>query len=177
MVVEQDAMVGVLILTHGGVAPELLASAKVIAGELENFHALALPWTDRTEEAGRKVKELLPIIDQGKGVLILTDIFGGTPSNVAMALRQPHRIEVISGVNLPMVVRLGCLRRRSEMDVSQLATFIRDKTKKSICCSSGLPGPDGTAREARETMDPLSECAEGISPPDVPSPSTPSEKA
>lgn len=133
-------MIGVLILTHGGVAPELLASARVIAGELDNFHALALPWTDGSEEVQLKIRDLLPSIDRGQGVLILTDIFGGTPSNVAMGLRVPHRIEVIAGVNLPMVVRLGCLRKRSEMDVSELATFIRDKTKKSICCSSDLPG-------------------------------------
>ncbi len=133
-------MVSVLILSHGGLAVELLAAARMIAGELPSFEALALPWTDGIEEAESKVRAVLQRLDQSAGVLILTDIFGGTPSNVAMAFREPGRIEVLSGVNLPMVVRLGCLKS-SSMPLSEIAAWIRDKAKTSISCSGELPRP------------------------------------
>ncbi len=133
-------MVSVLILTHGDLARELLASANVIAGQLENFAALPLSWNDEIDRAHEKVEAALERFDRDRGVLILTDIFGGTPSNVAMAFRDPGRVEVISGVNLPMVVRLGCLGLDS-MPVDELATWIRDKGKTSIFCSSDLQRP------------------------------------
>lgn len=136
-------MVGVLILTHGNLAIELLASARVIAGELENFEALPLAWDDGIEEAQAKVSEVLERLDCNGGVLILTDIFGGTPSNVAMAFRDPGHIEVVSGVNLPMVVRLGCLKTAS-MPIADLAAWIRDKAQTSICCSGELPRANGS---------------------------------
>ncbi len=133
-------MVGVLILTHGDLARELLASAHKIAGKLENFEALPLSWSDGIELAHEKVEAALERLDRQRGVLILTDIFGGTPSNVAMAFRDPGRVEVLSGVNLPMIVRLGCLKLDS-MPVDEMATWIRDKGKTSIFCSSDLPRP------------------------------------
>jgi PTS system mannose-specific IIA component len=75
----------------------------------------------------------LPLDDDG--LLILTDIYGGTPSNVALTLRQPGRVEVVSGVNLPMVVRLGC-RAESEMSLEQMAEWIGSKARASICCGA-----------------------------------------
>ncbi len=134
-------MVGVLILTHGGVAPELLATARVISGDLEAFRALALDWSDTFEQAHRKVGDILPQLDNDHGILILTDILGGTPFNVAMAFRDPGRIEIVSGVNLPMVVRLGCLLSH-DMPLSDLTRWIRDKGRSSICSSDDLPRAD-----------------------------------
>ncbi len=131
-------MVGVLILTHGDLARELLASARAIAGELDNFEALPLSWGDDIDRAHELVDAALERLDRGNGVLIMTDIFGGTPSNVAMAFRDPGQVEVISGVNLPMIVRLGCLELDS-MPLDEMATWIRDKGKTSIFCSSDLP--------------------------------------
>ena len=131
-------MVGVLILTHGGVAPELLAAARVISGNLEAFEALPLEWSDGFDEAHLKVKRVLDHLDGDQGILILTDILGGTPFNVAMAFRDPGRIEIVSGVNLPMVVRLGCLVNEN-MHLSDLTKWIRDKARTSICSSADLP--------------------------------------
>ena len=142
-------MVGVLILTHGNLARELLASArKITAGELERFEALSLSWSDGIDNAQQKVAEAVGRLESNEGVLILTDIFGGTPSNIAMAFRQSGRVEVISGVNLPMVVRLGCLRNDG-MAVEDMATWIREKGQGSIYCSSELPrpGPSAIPRE------------------------------
>ena len=131
-------MVGVLILTHGGLAPELLAAARIISGNLEEFEALPLDWSDGFEEAHGKVGRLVRRLDRGDGVLILTDILGGTPFNVAMAFREPGRIEIVSGVNLPMVVRLGCLVS-DDMALSELTGWLRDKGRSSICSSDDLP--------------------------------------
>ncbi len=134
-------MVGVLILTHGGVAPELLAAARVISGDLEAFEALPLEWSDGFDEAHVKLKGVLDRLDNDHGILILTDILGGTPFNVAMAFREPGRIEIVSGVNLPMVVRLGCLLN-DDMHLSDLTKWIRDKGRSSICSSDDLPRAD-----------------------------------
>ncbi len=131
-------MVGVLILTHGRLAPELLAAARVISGNLETFEALPLEWSDSFEEAHGKVETVLGRLDADQGTLIFTDILGGTPFNVAMTFREPGRVEVVSGVNLPMVVRLGCLLK-DDMPLAELTRWIRDKGRSSICSSSELP--------------------------------------
>lgn len=142
-------MVGVLILTHGNLARELLASASAIAGDLETFEALPLSWTDGIDRVHEQVGAAVDRLETGSGVLILVDIFGGTPCNVAMAFRDPGRVEVIAGVNLPMIVRLACLKS-SDMPVAEMATWIRDKAKTSILCSSDLPRPSGNSASASE---------------------------
>lgn len=136
-------MVGVLILTHGGLARELLAAARTtISGDLEEFEALALDWVDSLDEAERKVGDALGRLDKGDGVLVLTDVFGGTPSNVAMRFKATHKLEAVSGVNLPMVLRLGCLSANGggPQDLPDLAKWIRAKGQASICCSNGSKG-------------------------------------
>ena len=135
-------MVGILILTHGRMAIELLAAASKIAGELERFEALTLDWDEAVEEARRKVEASVERLDSGDGVLILTDIFGGTPSNIAMQLAEPDRVEVVSGVNLPMVVRLGCQRSSwPAMPLDEMTSWIEDKGKSSICSSRSAVRP------------------------------------
>ncbi len=134
-------MVGVLILTHGGLAPELLAAARVISGNLETFEALPLEWSDGFDEAHHKVEEAISRIDDRHGILVLTDILGGTPFNVAMEFRKPGRVEIVAGVNLPMVVRLGCLLQH-DMPLQDLTMWIRDKGRSSICSSNDLPRAD-----------------------------------
>lgn len=125
-------MVGILIVSHGALAKELLASAKVISGELPGFEALTLAWQESVEDARREVGAALSRLDQGDGVLILTDMYGSTPSNVASRFRQPGRVELVAGVNLPMVVRLGCLTTQG-MPLAEMAEWIREKGRTSIC--------------------------------------------
>src|SRR5450631_3748893 len=102
-------MIGTLIVTHGGLARELLAAAETISGAIEGFEALSLNWTDGYEDARAKIEASIRRLDRGQGVLILTDMFGDTPSNAALSLAAAGRVEVVTGVNLPMVVRIGCL--------------------------------------------------------------------
>ena len=125
-------MVTTLILTHGGLAKELMSAAEIIVGELQGFKVVALEWDDSIEEATRKTRRILDAVDPEDEVLILTDMYGGTPYNVALSLAEPGRIEVVTGVNLPMVVRLGC-PGSNDMGVSDLAKWIQVKARKSIC--------------------------------------------
>ncbi|MEL7060719.1 MAG: PTS sugar transporter subunit IIA [Acidobacteriota bacterium] len=142
-------MVGVLILTHGRMAEELLSAARTITGSMESFEALALDWEDDFATAQAKVEPALERLDRGAGVLILTDIYGGTPSNVAMGFVEPGRVEMLSGVNLPMVVRLGCLRA-ADMSLGDLTDWIRRKGRDAICVGSSSPRVTVTAA----TIDP-----------------------
>lgn len=125
-------MVTTLIVTHGGLAEELLAAAETIVGSMDSFRIVALEWTDSFEEASRKTRAVLDELDSDQEVLILTDMYGGTPYNVAASLVDPGRVEVVTGVNLPMVVRLGCPDTKDK-SVTELADWIQVKARKSIC--------------------------------------------
>ena len=125
-------MVRTLILTHGGLARELVEAAEMILGRQPTFVAVSLSWSDTFEESADKTRQALEGLDKDGGVLILTDMYGGTPYNVAASFHKPGEIEVVSGVNLPMVVRLGC-PGVNEMDVSELAAWIQTKARGAIC--------------------------------------------
>jgi PTS system mannose-specific IIA component len=132
-------MIGKLILTHGGLARELLAAANVISGRLSGFEALSLDWSDGFDEARSKVAAALGRLDQGQGVLILTDMYGGTPCNIAMTFYQAEKLEVLTGVNLPMVLRLACQTGAEETSVARLARWLQDKAQRSVCLAGDLP--------------------------------------
>lgn len=142
-------MIGKLILTHGGLARELLAAANVISGSLNGFEALSLDWSDGFEVARSKVAAALEHLDQGQGVLVLTDMYGGTPCNIAMTFFQPGRVEVLTGVNLPMVLRLACQMGDDRGTVSDLAHWLQDKGQRSVC----LAGEMGTGRSCAPKCD------------------------
>ena len=124
-------MIGVLIVTHGRLASELLAAAEVIAGALPNFRALSLDWSEGLEDARERIAVAVRSLDEGAGVLVLTDMFGDTPSNAAVGLYDEGKVEVISGVNLPMVVRLGCART-SQLPLVEAAQWLESKGRRSI---------------------------------------------
>ena len=131
-------MIGKLIMTHGGLARELLQAASVISGRLSGFEALSLDWSDGFDEARGKVAAALERLDQGQGVLILTDMYGGTPCNIAMTFFQAGKFEVLTGVNLPMVLRLACQTGAEEGSVSDLAHWLQVKAQKSVCLAGDL---------------------------------------
>lgn len=125
-------MVGVLILTHGPLADELLAAATTInGGRNPNVQAVSLEWDTPPEKALAILRTACERIDGEEGVLILTDMYGGTPHNVARQLASPGRVEVVTGVNLPMVLRLCCSDQR-DRDLSSLAEWISAKGQSSI---------------------------------------------
>lgn len=131
-------MIGKLVLTHGGMARELLAAANMISGRLSGFEALSLDWSEGFDEGRGRVATALSRLDQGQGVLILTDMYGGTPCNIAMTFFQPGKVEVLTGVNLPMVLRLACQTGAEETSVPQLARWLQDKGQRSVCLAGDL---------------------------------------
>lgn len=130
-------MIGTLILSHGSLADELLAAARTISGDLDGFASLSLDWSDGFDEAKARIEEALERLDEGDGVLVLTDMFGGTPCNVALTFLEPGKVEIVTGVNLPMVVRLAC-RGKREKPVQEVARWLREKGRTSICLASDV---------------------------------------
>ncbi len=125
-------MVGKVIVSHGGLAEELLRAAETIAGPLACFRAVSLDWQDCGDEARARIAEAIRAVDNGEGVLILADMFGDTPCNAGLALLEPDRVELISGINLPLVVRLGCMTTSPEGGLRGLAEWARIKAVSAI---------------------------------------------
>lgn len=130
-------MVRVLIVTQGRLADELLSAAQRIAGACDHISALSLDWADDVETSRERVRQTVAGLPLDQGLLILTDVFGGTPYNLATNHFEPGRVEILAGVNLPIVVRLACLESASR-PVTELAEWIEAKGRSSVCLG-GLP--------------------------------------
>lgn len=125
-------MNSVLLVTHGRLAQELLAAAETIAGVRPHIRALSLDWNEGIDAARQRIAEAVAELDRGEGVLILTDMFGSTPSNAAIALSVPGRVEVVTGVNLPMIVRMSCSSVLPG-GLVETARWLVEKGRRSIC--------------------------------------------
>ena len=129
-------MIPVLVLTHGNFASELLLAAETIDPSLTGHtEAMSLPWDVDSDEASRTLKKKLRELDQGEGILVLTDMFGGTATNLALPLLEPGKVEIVTGVNLPMLIKLGSLRARS-LSLDELAVGLTNAGQKSIRVAS-----------------------------------------
>ncbi len=129
---------GTVLVTHGALGEELVAVAEKIVGKLPYVTAVSVGWHDDVDDAKSRIEESIKKVDQGKGVIILTDMFGGTPSNVAMSFMVANKVDVVTGVNLPMVVKLGS--QKGEETLSGLATLVRDLGKRQIARAGELLG-------------------------------------
>jgi PTS system mannose-specific IIA component len=123
-------MRGLLVVTHGRFAEELVAAAARIVGNLEGVEAVAIDWDDDVDRAREMVEQGIRNLDKGDGVLILTDMFGGTPTNIALSLLEPGRVEIVTGVNLPMLIKFTNIRGRLELHES--AARIAEQGRSSI---------------------------------------------
>jgi len=140
-------MIGLLVVTHGNLARELVAAARRIVGDVDRLEAVSIDWDLDVERARAAVGEAVARLDAGAGVVILTDMFGGTPSNIALSLLDPGKIEVVSGVNLPMVIKFTNLRE--ELPPAQVAARIAAQGRHAIHVASEVlsPGPHGEGGE------------------------------
>ena len=129
-------MIGVVVVTHGQLAAELLNSAETIVGELPRFAAVSIGWHDDTEDARAEIEQAIARVDQGSGVLILTDMFGGTPTNLAVTFLAADKVEVITGVNLPMLIKLASLVGR--VDLVAVAREMREQGRNAIWVASDV---------------------------------------
>jgi PTS system mannose-specific IIA component len=129
-------VIGVVVVTHGQLATELLNAAEMIVGDLPKFAAVSIGWHDDVNDAREEIAQAIERVDGDEGVLVLTDMFGGTPSNIGMTLLDKDRIELITGVNLPMLIKLAGLR--SSSDLLGVAREMRDHGRNAIWVASDL---------------------------------------
>lgn len=109
-------MIGIVVVTHGQLARELVAAAEMIIGEIPNVTAVSIGWQESPEDAEREIEGAVTRVESGKGTVVLTDMFGGTPSNLSLTFLDIGKVEVVTGVNLPMLIRLASLREEEEGD-------------------------------------------------------------
>ncbi len=124
-------MIGVVVAAHGNLAQELVQTTNFIVGPQENLIALSIDPSKSVEEMKNEVKRAIREVDSGDGILILTDMFGGTPANMTLSFLEEGRIEVITGANLPMLIRLSQCRDGS-LDLYETAASIVEYARKSI---------------------------------------------
>jgi mannose PTS system EIIA component len=129
-------MIGVLITTHGHLGNELLKVAELIKGPLEGVMHISMDQTKGVEDLRKNINAAIKKLDQGQGVLILTDLFGGTPSNLSLALLKEGKVEVVTGVNLPMLLKISDIREK--MSLQDFAYNIRDYGRKNIYLASEI---------------------------------------
>ncbi len=134
-------MVGILIVTHGELATELLRTAQEIVGILPRVEAVSIHAAEHIEKARKKIEALLQRVNDGSGVLILTDLFGGTPSNLVLSYLEAGGIEVVTGVNLPMLMKLPSLRE--ERDLRALAEKLARYGQRNILVASEFLAKQG----------------------------------
>jgi len=130
-------MVGAVIVTHGRLARELLDATERIVGRTEGIAAVSIDWDDDVAVARRQIQETIETVDSGGGVLIFTDMFGGTPTNVSLAFLEQDKVEIITGVNLPMLIKLTSLQNASE-SLLGIAQQVRERGQKSVYVASEI---------------------------------------
>jgi PTS system mannose-specific IIA component len=108
-------MIGLVLVTHGQLATEFRNAVEHVVGPQENFETVAIGPEDDMEQRRHDIIAAVASVDQGAGVILLTDMFGGTPSNLAISVMEAGRVEVIAGMNLPMLIKLSSVRKNDDM--------------------------------------------------------------
>lgn len=127
-------MIGIVIVTHGDLGTELLRTGQEIVGKTPNVEAVSVHASEPIDKARKKIEAALQRVNDGSGVLILTDLFGGTPSNLVLSYLEAGRLEVVTGVNLPMLMKLPSLRE--EGDLRALADHLAKYGQRNILVAS-----------------------------------------
>lgn len=129
-------MIGVLITTHGSLGSELIKAAELIRGGLKGIIHVSVDQTKGVEDLKKEISTAIKKLDQGRGVLILTDLFGGTPSNISLSFLKEGKVEVITGVNLPMLLKLPDIGK--DMSLKEFALYIKEYGIKNISLASEI---------------------------------------
>ncbi len=133
------SLIGGVIVTHGHLANELVSAAETIVGDIRHITAVSIGWHDDLDMAREEISRAVDRVNQGAGVLMLTDMFGGTPTNIACTFLGSAPIEVVTGVNLPMVIKLADQQPDESLEV--IAGRVRDQGQKSIYVASEVLAP------------------------------------
>ena len=128
-----------VIVTHGHLASEFLAAAEMIVGAVKHIAAVSIGWHDDVEAARDEVERAISRVSEGSGVLILTDMFGGTPTNITSMFLAEDEVEVVTGVNLPMVIKLASQAEAESL--AEVARRVRDQGREGIYLAGDLLAP------------------------------------
>ena len=129
-------MIGLLIVTHCNLGKEFLNAAEFIVGSMERADTVSITQVSNSEEIRKRIESKITALDSGQGVLILTDMFGGTPSNISLSFLKEEMVEVLTGVNLPMVIAIA--QNRSDYKLYELAERAQEAGKMSISLAGKL---------------------------------------
>ena len=147
-------MIGLVLVTHGRLADEFVAAMEHVVGEQAAVRAVCIGSDDDMERRRNDILEAVEQVDRGAGVVVLTDMFGGTPSNLAISVMEAGHVEVIAGVNLPMLIKLASVRDGGSLDSAVAAA--REAGRKYINVASSLlkpAAPDESAEGAESAPD------------------------
>ncbi|EQB13962.1 MAG: fructose transporter subunit [Novosphingobium lindaniclasticum] len=133
-------MIGMILVTHGNLAEEFVHAMEHVVGDQAAVATVCIGPNDDMERRRSEIADAITAVDSGEGVIILTDLFGGTPSNLAISLMQAGKVEVIAGINLPMLIRLA--KARACMSVRDAAAAARDAGRNYITIASEYLGQD-----------------------------------
>lgn len=131
-------MIGLILVTHGKLAEEFVHAMEHVVGRQDAVETVCIGPNDDMERRRREIAKAIQKVDAGEGAIILTDLFGGTPSNLAISLMKADRVEVIAGINLPMLIRLA--KARACMTVKEAAVAARDAGRNYITIASEYLG-------------------------------------
>ena len=134
--------IGVVIVTHYQLGQVFLQALRLIVPDAPEFQAVAIEPDQSTDVMREAIDAALTRADQGHGVLVLTDMFGGTPSNISLSFLDDRRVEVVTGVNLPMLIKLATLRE--EKDLEELAVFVKDYGRRNISVAREILPEEGS---------------------------------
>jgi PTS system mannose-specific IIA component len=129
-------MIGGIVVSHGKLGEELLNALTIILGEAPNIEAISIGWYDDIDESKKRINQSLKRVNQKSGAVIFTDMFGGTPSNLSYSFLQGNQVEIITGVNLPMLIKFVSLQRSNNL--KEVARKVVEQGKKNIHLASAL---------------------------------------
>lgn len=138
--------IGGVIVSHGQVATELLAAAEAVVGEMSHIEAVSIGWHDDVDLAKREIERAIKNVSRGRGVIVLTDMFGGTPTNISAMFIKENEVEIVTGVNLPMVIKLAS--QDAVTMLNDMAREIEEQGKQSIYRTSALLEPQKLKKDA-----------------------------
>ena len=127
-------MIGLVLVTHGHLATEFRSALEHVVGPQQNLATIAIAPDDDMEGRRRDIIAAVEQVETGKGVIVLTDMFGGTPSNLAISVMEPGRIDVVAGINLPMLIKLASVREEKTLD--EAVSSAQDAGRKYITVAS-----------------------------------------
>ena len=138
--------IGGVVVSHGQVANELLAAAEAVVGNLSHITAVSIGWHDDVELAKDEIRRAIKKVSSGSGVLLLTDMFGGTPTNISAMFIKENEVEIVTGVNLPMIIKLAS--QNKETSLTEMAKEVEEQGKQSIYRTSALLEPQKLKKDA-----------------------------